>query len=374
MKKPDRMKRVLAEVGTLAAEIERGSTVEDRVENLEETLGGLLGMPHVIVVSSGTAAIHCALAALDVGPGDEVLVPALSVVMSVMPVLYLGATPVFVDSRRGGVGFDLEDLERKRSARTRVVVPVHLWGASDDMSRLMDFARGSGLHVVEDACQAFGSQRGGRAVGTWGDLGCFSMHRTKLVSTGEGGFIVTRDASLAARCRGLRNHWKKGTPGFEAHSRVAWNYRLSEWQAAVGLASVATAGDALRYRQWQSRTVLDALADVQDLGAYRYDEDELPNFFSPILHLRRGEPRAAATLLSHRGVANSVGTFGLRPTCDWPVFAERYGGIGCAPDVPNTRAFLGSLIAVVLSDNHGREALERIVAATREVARAGDDA
>ena len=336
----------------------------------ESALAQYFGVQEAIAVSSGTAALHCALAALDIGPGDEVLVPALSVVMSAVPILYQQATPVFVDCQsEGRIDFDYRDLKRKTTARTRAILPVYLWGCAYDMPRLLDYAQSHCLSVIEDACQAHGTQWDGRYLGTWGHIGCFSMRDGKLLSTGEGGFLLTNHPALAKRCRSFRNHW--ASPGNPARSyeRLGHNYRMTEWQALLGHAQVRAFDTTLAHRRWQAEYILNGLADTPGLEPYSYAPEETPNYFSPVLLLgERLATRRIAERLSERGVKNSVGTFGLKPAGEWPVFregGERTAHLGMSQNAatPHAAAFFARALALVLLPQYAEAELDAIITA-----------
>ena len=312
----------------------------------EEALAYYFGIEHAVAVSSGTAALHCALAALEIGPGDEVLVPALSVIMSVVPVLYQGATPVFVDCAPGRIDFDDDDLKRKVSPRTKAILPVHLWGAAYTMPRVLQFAQEHHLAVIEDACQAHGSQWDGTYLGTWGDIGCFSMREGKLLSTGEGGFLLTNRAELAERCRAFRSHWATPHDPACSYQRLGQNYRLSEIQAWLGRTSLAVLDTLLEHRAWQARYLLADLAGVAGITPYLSAPQEQSNAFSPVFLLDEALlGKGIAHTLAARGVPNSVGTFGLRPAQQWPVFSA---GLSKPVVTPHTQEFLARALAIAL--------------------------
>lgn len=312
-----------------------------------------------IAVSSGTAALHCALAALGIGPGDEVLVPALAVIMSIVPVLYVGATPVFVDSAPGRVDFDYADLERKITPRTKAILPVYLWGAAYTMPRLLEVATQHGLAVIEDACQAHGSTWDGRALGTWGKAGCFSMRDGKLMATGEGGFILTNDPHVADVCRSFRTHW--ATPGKPqcSYQRVGHNYRLAELLAWWGRHQANNFEQIVAHRRWQTRFLLECLNGLPGITLYQHALQERPNGFSPMVLLN--EPlvgREIAQRLAAQGVANSVGTFGLRPAHEWPLFTT---SLAEPVRTPHTHHFLLRVLAISLLPQYTAEDLLRII-------------
>lgn len=325
----------------------------------EAALCDCFGVRDAIAVSSGTAALHCALAALGIGPGDEVLVPALAVIMSIAPVLYVGATPVFVDSAPGRIDFDYTDLERKITPRTKAILPVYLWGAAYTMSRLMDIATQYGLVVIEDACQAHGSTWNGQALGTWGKAGCFSMRDGKLIATGEGGFLLTNDPNVAVFCRAFRTHW--GTPGDpqRSYQRLGQNYRLAEPLAWMGRQQVAHFAQILEHRYWQTHMLQEALQGVSGVTVYQSAPEERPNGFSPVLILEEGfAGRQIARHLAEQGVANSVGTFGLRPAHEWPLFAESLAG---TISTPHAQQLLSRALALSLLPQYTAEDLLRII-------------
>ena len=213
---------------------------------LEQELARASGVPHAVAVASGTAALHAALSACGIGPGDEVLVPALTVVMTVAPVVALGATPVFVDSDPATLDLDYDDAARKITPRTRAVLPVHLWGRMGDPAALSGFASGHGLTIIEDAAQAAGSSRGARKAGTTGGAGCFSMKDGKILWSGEGGFLLTARHELAGHAAAFRSHWQQSPPGQAPQSRLAVNSRLAAPLAAIALANLR------RFRSWRA--------------------------------------------------------------------------------------------------------------------------
>jgi perosamine synthetase len=203
------------------------------VELFEKSFARYLQVEHAIAVTSGTTALHLALAASGVGPGDEVLVPDLTYIATANAVAYTGATPVLVDVARDSWCISLEDAERHVSTRTRAILPVHLYGAPCDWDALVLFARRHDLVIIEDAAEALGGSWDGRALGTLGDAGAFSFYGNKIMTTGEGGAVVTNDDSLARRLRHLRGMAQ--TEIRYAHDMVGFNYRMTDLQAAVGV-------------------------------------------------------------------------------------------------------------------------------------------
>ena len=229
---------------------------------LEHELARAFGVPHAVAVASGTAALHAALSACGIGPGDEVLVPALTVVMTVAPVVALGATPVFVDSDPATLDLDYDDAARKITPQTQAILPVHLWGRMGDPAALSAFASGHGLTIIEDAAQAAGSSRSGRKAGTIGAAGCFSMKDGKILWSGEGGFLLTARRELAEHAAAFRSHWQQPPPGQAPQSRLGTNSRLAGPLAAIALANLRRFPELAHQRREQTRSLLDALEPV----------------------------------------------------------------------------------------------------------------
>lgn len=207
------------------------------VERFEQEIAGYLGVPHAIGCACGSDALAIALAALGVGPGDEVLTTPFSFFATASCAYRVGARPVFVDICRDTLNLDPDRLQQAAGPRARAILPVHLFGQCAHMDPILDFARKRGLFVVEDACQALGARYrseaagGEQAAGTLGDFGCYSFFPSKnLGGFGDGGLLVTRDEELARRARSLRVHGERTR---YHHERIGWNSRLDALQAAV---------------------------------------------------------------------------------------------------------------------------------------------
>ena len=228
------------------------------LQRFERSFADYTGVTYATAVSNGTVALHLALVALGIGPGDEVIVPTLTYIASVNAIAYTGATPVFVDSERDSWQLDPADVRRKVTPRTRAIMVVHLYGHPADMESIMAVARECNLFVVEDCAEAFGSRIGGRHVGTFGDISTFSFFGNKTITTGEGGMVVTNDATLADRAvhfkgQGLAKHrvyW---------HDVIGYNYRMTNICAAIGLAQMERADDLVARKQVLAARYDDAL-------------------------------------------------------------------------------------------------------------------
>ena len=207
------------------------------VSEFENTFANYCGVKYGVATASGTSALHLALACLDVGPGDEVIVPTLSFIGTANPVTYCGATPVFVDSVPDTWNLDPAAVKRAITRRTRAIIVVHLYGHAAHMDEIMALSHRHGIPVIEDACEAHGSEYRGRKVGSLGAVGCFSFYGNKIITTGEGGMVVTNNGAIAENARLLRDHGMSKKKKYW-HAHIGFNYRMTNIQAALGVAQM----------------------------------------------------------------------------------------------------------------------------------------
>ncbi len=213
------------------------SSIGAEIGEFEARFAALCARRFGVATCNGTTALHLALAALDIGPGDEVIVPALTFVATANAVHYTGATPVFADADPVSWNVDPSAVAESVTRRTRAIVAVHLYGQPSDMRALAAIARRAGAALVEDAAEAHGARYRGRPVGSLGDVACFSFYGNKMVTTGEGGMVLTSNAKVAARLRLLRDHAMSPKRRYY-HEEIGFNYRMTTLQAALGLAQL----------------------------------------------------------------------------------------------------------------------------------------
>ncbi len=206
------------------------------LERFEDGMARLCAVAHGVACANGTAALHLACAALGLGPGDEVIAPAFSIVSTANAIGQTGATPVLVDVEPDTLCLDPRQAAAALTPASKAIMPVHMYGHPAEMDAILELARAHGLKVIEDAAQVHGASYHGRPLGGLGDMGCFSFFANKLITTGEGGMVVTDDEHLAQRLRLLRN-LAHGAKRFE-HHELGFNYRLTNIQAALGLAQL----------------------------------------------------------------------------------------------------------------------------------------
>lgn len=234
------------------------------VSEFERVFSELHDDRFALAVSNGTVALHLALVALGIGAGDEVIVPNLTFAACLNSVLYTGASPVLVDVASDTWTMDLARLDAAITPRTRAIMPVHLYGHPCDMNRIMELANGLGIHVVEDSAEALGSRYRDHRVGTFGDAATFSFFGNKTITTGEGGMILFRDKAIAEQARVLRDHGMSKEKRYW-HQQVGFNYRLTNLQAAVGVAQMERLDEFVTAKRLISSRYSDAFRDMSEI-------------------------------------------------------------------------------------------------------------
>jgi perosamine synthetase len=239
------------------------SSVGKYVTQFEEQFSAYCGAVYGVACTSGTTALHLALVALGIGPGDEVIIPDFTLIVSANVVIQTGARPVLVDVDPETWCIDPTQIEAKITPATKAIMPVHMYGHPCDMVAINEIARRYNLYVIEDCAEAHGSEVNGQRVGSFGDAGCFSFYGNKTLTTGEGGMVVCRDPELAERLRLLRNQGFR-EPRF-VHDVVAFNYRMTNMQAAIGVAQTEKADVKVARKRWIARTYTELLKDEPEL-------------------------------------------------------------------------------------------------------------
>lgn len=261
-------------------------------EQFEEAVARRVGARHAVACSSGTAGLHMALLALGIKPGDEVITTPFSFIASANCILYVGAKPVFVDIDPRTLNMDPERVERAITPRTKAILGVETFGNPAGMDTLRAIAARHEIPLVEDACEGLGGTWRGRAVGSFGRVGVFGFYPNKQITTGEGGMIVTDDDRLADLCRSLRNQGRSVGQGgskagsWLAHERLGYNYRMSEIQAALGLAQMRRLDEILARRDAVANGFIARLLDNTDLILPTIDHETSMSWFVFVVRLR----------------------------------------------------------------------------------------
>lgn len=281
--------------------LEKGWVVQGPyVRDFESKFSAFTAAPHSIATSSCTTALHVAVAALGLKPGDEVIVPAFTWVATANVVEYMGATPVFCDVDLDTFNLTTAQVEALVTERTVGVIPVHLFGLCADMTPVLEVAKRRGLWVVEDAACGLGATYAGAHAGTMGDLGCFSFHPRKSITTGEGGMITTASDRLDSICRSLRDHGASRSDhqrhtesgGFllSDYDLLGYNYRMTDIQGALGCAQIDRVGWILQRRRTIAERYAEMLAEFDWLQTPVTPKDSVHGYQSYVCLFRPDEP------------------------------------------------------------------------------------
>lgn len=234
------------------------------IKSFEEEFAKFCGVRYGISTTSGTTALHLALASLGIKKGDEVIMPTFTMIATAYAVLYMGAKPVFVDSEDRTWNMDVSRVEELINSKTRALLPVHIYGHPVDMDPIIKFAKKYGLYIIEDAAEAHGAEYKGRICGSMGDINCFSFYANKIITTGEGGMVVTDNKKLAENARLLKDLSHSPKQRF-LHTALAYNYRMTNMQAAIGLAQVEKAHRLIEMKRHIAGMYNDNLKDIEGL-------------------------------------------------------------------------------------------------------------
>ncbi len=315
-----------------------------KVQDFQRKWANYFGSKNAIAVNSGTSALHVAIAASGIGPGDEVIVPAYSFTATASSVVMNNAIPIFCDIDPITFNIDVKKIEKLITDKTKAIIPVHLFGKPAEMDAIMDLSKKHGLIVIEDACQSPGTKYNGKFTGTIGHFGVFSTVETKNLVTGEGGMIVTNDDELAYKCKLVRNHgeaYMKGKPREYLSNMLGYNLRPLEIQAAVGIEQLKKIKRINRHKNKLANYLLDNLKGltgillpekynnldiIHHLLCLQYDENETG--VNKALYMEA---------LQKEGIEVTAGY--PHPMYMNPIFQEKiaYGAQGC----PFTCSFYG---------------------------------
>ena len=231
------------------------------VKRFESEFAAYIGQTHGIAVANGSAALDVAVRAAGIGPGDEVIVPTFTIISPVQSIVTAGANPILVDSDPVTWNMDTSKIEEKITSRTKAIMVVHIYGLPVEMSRIHELAVEHNLLVIEDAAEMHGQTCNGQRCGSFGDLSTFSFYPNKLITTGEGGIVLTSNEGFAERARLLRNLCFKPEQRF-VHDELGWNYRMTNLQAAVGVAQLENIAQAIARKREIGRMYSDSLAGL----------------------------------------------------------------------------------------------------------------
>ena len=340
------------------------------VARFEDLFAQLAGSRHAVAVSSCTTALHLALVLAGVEAGDEVICPSYSFIATANAALYIGATPIFADIEPDTWNIDPHDALRRISSRTKAIVPVHQVGLAADLDRLAPLP--PHVTIVEDAACAIGSTYRGRPVGSHGHIACFSFHPRKTLSTGEGGMITTDDAEIAARARRLRSHgasvsaWSRNTSNgvvFEDYRELGFNYRMSDVQAAIGVAQVPKVPRLLALRRAAADrydAAFRGLRELQVPARPSYAEHAFQSYGIRLTGECRRDRDSVLRALVERGISCRRG---IPPIHLEPLYRDRFGPLS----LPVTEDVAARSLFIPLYASLSESDQARVIDAVREI-------
>jgi perosamine synthetase len=248
------------------------------VKKIEDDFSSIVNRQFGIAVTNGTAALDAAIAALGIGAGDEVILPAFTIISCVGQIVRSGAIPVLVDSDLSTLNMDVDQIESKITSRTKAIMVVHMYGLPVDIDPILSLASRYNLRVIEDAAEMIGQTYKGRPCGSFGDISTFSFYANKHITTGEGGMIVVNDSALAEDCRSLRNLCFKANTRF-VHDRLGWNLRMTNVQAAIGVAQIEQLEKFIKRKRKMGRLYAKLLEDIPNIQLPMVQTDYAENIY-----------------------------------------------------------------------------------------------
>lgn len=332
-----------------------------RVKAFEEAFAALCGVKHAIATSSGTTALHVALLAHEIGPGDEVITTPFTFIASANSILYTGATPVFVDIDPVTFNLDPAQIEAAITPRTKALMPVHLFGLVCDMDPILALAEAHSLAIIEDACQAHGAEYRGRKAGSFG-TGCFSLYPTKNMTSAEGGMITTDDDEFAARCRILRQH---GMQRRYYHDAVGYNFRMTDVHAAIGLAQLGKLGT---HNEARIRNAAYLSQRLNGVVTPTVPEGSRHVFHQYTIRIANGQRDRVLEGLGERGVG--TGVYYPVPVHQQRIYEESCRGLS----LPEAEKAAQEVLSLPVHPGLSQQDLETIVAAVNELTGGADHA
>ena len=333
------------------------------IDRFEAIIASYIGTKHAVGIGSGTAGLHLCIKAAGIGRGDEVITTPFSFISSANCILLEGATPIFVDIDPRTLNIDADRIEEKITARTKALLPVHVFGQPCDMDKITAIAAEYDLLVIEDACEAIGAEYKGRKVGTFGRCAAFSFYPNKQMTTGEGGAILTDDEEWADLFRSLRNQGRAKDGGWLAHERLGYNYRLDELSSALGVAQLDRIEELLAKREEVAQMYSELLAKTDGLEIPYASPQVKMSWFVYVVRLASGVDRdRVMARLEEKGVASRAY---FSPIHLQPFYRRKFGSR--EGDFPVTEAVARSTLALPFHSNLDEESVEYVCSALSEI-------
>lgn len=332
------------------------SGTSDIVEKYETKLAAFFGSKYAIAVSSGTAAIHSALCALNIKNGDEIIIPATTVMMTAMPILQLSANPIFVDTNKNNFGFDINSLKRNITKKTKAIICVPMWGYPFDYKELTEIANDYQIPLIEDAAQAHNSMYNDKKVGTIGDMGCFSTHDKKILSTGEGGYILTNNSDFYKKIKSFTQFGDMKGDSF------GLNYKISTLQAAIGISRIEKIDWQIKVRTNNSKIILDGLSD-SNIYEIDHPKNSSPNYYSLALQMsyHPEKMRQIIIKLMELGIPSDILKYDYKVLYQYPLFKK------WEKPCPNSEYLSKSITTIPVHPNISENELHYIITSLNKI-------
>ena len=351
----------------------------------ESRFAGAYGAKHAVGSTSGTAALHVAIGAINPEPGDEIITSAITDLGTIIPILYQNAVPVFADIETETLTVDPEEVERLITPRTRAIIAIHLFGNACRMEALIEIARRHGIPLIEDSCQAHLTPYHGRMLGTWGDMGCFSFQQSKHMTTGDGGMTITNDDDLG-RCMRMfaDKNYDRDREGSRMYGALGMNCRITELHSAVGLAQLEKLARVVESRNRLGNRLTEGIAHIDGIVPAPVTPGARHSYWAYPMRVTGYPAEGFARALNAEGIGASAGYIG-EPIyqCSAALADHRtYGDSrfpffspytdrtfeGADELCPRTREALGQLVLLSFNEQYAEADIDDVAGAVRKVA------
>jgi len=252
----------------------------EKTEQFEKMVADLLGVKHAVAVINGTAALSLSLMALGIGKEDEVIVPDYTMIATPNSVLFVGAKPVFADIEKSTMCMDIDNLPITK--KTKAIIYVSINGRSGNLSKLQKICKAKSIHLIEDSCQSLGSNYRGKALGTFGEMGCFSLTPHKIITTGQGGLIITNNKSIRDNIKKLKNFGRL-EGGADHHETLGFNFKFSDLQAVIGIAQMSNVRERTKRKRALYKLYRNRLSGINSVEFIKTDLSQITPLFVDIL-------------------------------------------------------------------------------------------
>jgi degT/dnrJ/eryC1/strS aminotransferase len=345
------------------------SGTSEIVKQYEQKLANFFGVKHAIAVSSGTSALHALLYAHDIGKGDEVIVSPSAPVMSALPILAVGATIVFADNELNSFGFDIDDLRNKITDKTKMIVSVPMWGYAINSSEIRDLARRYDIPFIEDVSHCHGSIAEGRYMGTFGDASFFSTQERKLISTGEGGYVITDSDEIANRLIEVRDFGKPVSKLSQYPKHIGeygylfgLNFRITALSAALGIVQIDKLLSKIETRTENAKMIMNGLGDNAILEQAPIMKGSRPNYYALLALLNDSyDNNRVGKELFENGIVSDSYRFKIKPLYRMPIFSN------FASSCPNTERLLRRIITLPTHEGLKETNIKKIIKTVKNI-------